>query len=81
MKELLAFPKDGYEREIVNGELIVSLQPVLIMDLLSPCISSHLGAYLFKHKIEKIFDGQTGCGKKNSGTFIALISSLFVTTQ
>lgn len=68
-EELLAMPKDGYEREIVNGELIVSPagpdHGVVIGNIFGP-----LQVYVAANKLGKVFDGQTGC-RMSSGDLLS----------
>ena len=62
--ELLAMPKDGYEREVVNGELIVSPAGFHHGSIVSR-IATYLGAYVYTNDLGEVFDSQTGCRMKN----------------
>jgi Uma2 family endonuclease len=63
-EELMALPKDGYKRELLNGEIVMS-----------PAGSEHgrkimrfatvLGGFVYQHKLGEIFDGQTGFRMKS----------------
>jgi len=58
-EELMALPKDGYKRELLNGEIVVS-----------PAGSEHgrkimrfsfaLMGYVYRDQLGEVFDGQTG---------------------
>jgi Uma2 family endonuclease len=58
--KLLALPKDGYDREIVDGELIKSPagseHGATVMAIAGP-----LHMYVVKKKLGRVLDGQTGC--------------------
>jgi Uma2 family endonuclease len=76
--ELLAFPKDGYEREIVNGELIVSPagseHGSICMRIAGP-----LSTFVLARDLGEVLDGQTGCRMKSDDLFSPDIS--FVTPK
>jgi Uma2 family endonuclease len=67
-EELLAMPKDGYEREIVNGELVVSPAGTEHGVVIAR-ISGHLFAHVYAARLGEIFDGQTGCRMKSDDLF------------
>lgn len=71
--ELLAMPKDGYEREIVNGELIVS-PAGLDHGLIIMRIAGPLGTFVLDHELGETFDGQTGCRMESEDLFSPDIS-------
>lgn len=58
-EELMALPKDGYKRELLDGEIVMS-----------PAGSEHgrkimrfstaLGSHVYQHQLGEVFDGQTG---------------------
>jgi Uma2 family endonuclease len=58
-EELMALPKDGYKRELLDGEIVMT-----------PAGSEHgrqimrfsyaLAGYVYSHNIGELFDGQTG---------------------
>ena len=64
-EELMALPKDGYKRELLDGEIVMS-----------PAGSEHgrkimrfagtFGHYIYQKKLGEIFDGQTGFRMKSS---------------
>ncbi len=58
--ELLAMPKDGYEREVVNGELIVS-PAGFHHGIIVTRILARLSIHVDSHKLGAVFDSQTGC--------------------
>lgn len=63
-EELMALPKDGYKRELLNGEIVMS-----------PAGSEHgrkimrfstaLGGHVYQHQLGEVFDGQTGFRMKS----------------
>jgi Uma2 family endonuclease len=63
-EELMALSKDGYKRELLNGEIVMS-----------PAGSEHgrkivrfittLAAYVYQHDLGEVFDGQTGFRMKS----------------
>jgi len=63
-EELMALPKDGYKRELLNGEIVMS-----------PAGSEHgrkivrftttLAGYVYQHDLGEVFDGQTGFRMKS----------------
>lgn len=63
-EELMALPKDGYKRELLNGEIVMS-----------PAGSEHgrkivrfttaLAVYVYQHDLGEVFDGQTGFRMKS----------------
>lgn len=71
--ELLAFPNDGYEREIVNGELIVIPagcdHGAFIMRIAGP-----LSVHVSSTASGEVLDGQTGCRMKDGDVFSPDIS-------
>ena len=72
-EELMALPKDGYKRELLNGEIVMS-----------PAGSEHgrlimrfatvLNAYIYDHELGETFDGQTGFRMKSRDLLIPDIS-------
>ena len=67
--ELLALPKDGYDKEIINGEMIVSPagsdHGAIIMAIAGP-----LHMYAVKKHLGRVLDGQTGC-RMSSGDLLS----------
>ena len=65
-EQLMALPKDGFKRELLDGEIVMS-----------PAGSEHgrkimrfstaLGSHVFQHKLGELFDGQTGFRMKSGG--------------
>ena len=59
-QELLAMPKDGYDREIISGEIVVSPASsehgAIIMAIAGP-----LHVFVAKKQLGRVLDGQTGC--------------------
>jgi Uma2 family endonuclease len=59
-QELLALPKDGFDREIIGGEMIMSPagseHGAIIMAIAGP-----LHMYVVKKQLGCVLDGQTGC--------------------
>ena len=59
-RELLALPKDGYDREIINGEMVMSPagseHGAIVMAIAGP-----LHVYVAKKQLGRVLDGQTGC--------------------
>jgi Uma2 family endonuclease len=63
-EELMALPEDGYKRELLDGEIVMS-----------PAGSPHgrrimrfsfvLMSHVYKHKLGEVFDGQTGFRMKS----------------
>jgi len=63
-EELMALPKDGYKRELLDGEIVMS-----------PAGSEHgrkimrfsasLLPWVYDHKLGELFDGQTGFRMKS----------------
>ena len=72
-EELMALPKDGFKRELLNGEIVMS-----------PAGSEHgrqimrfsfsLMGYVFKHQLGEVFDGQTGFRMQSRDVLIPDIS-------
>jgi Uma2 family endonuclease len=77
-KELLAFPKDGYEREVVNGELIVSPAGFDHGEII-PRILGRLYMFVADRNLGSVLDGQTGCRMKSGDLFSPDVS--FVAKQ
>src|SRR5258708_39665918 len=63
-EELMALPKDGYKRELLNGEIVMS-----------PARSEHgrqimrfaatFASHVYQHELGEVFDGQTGFRRKS----------------
>ncbi len=63
-EELMELPKDGYKRELLNGEIVMS-----------PAGSEHgmiimqfavvFGGFIYQHGLGQVFDGQTGFRMKS----------------
>ena len=77
-KELLALPKDGYEREVVNGELIVS-PAGFDHGAIIPRILGPLFVFVTEKNLGVVLDGQTGCRMKSGDLFSPDVS--FVAKQ
>jgi Uma2 family endonuclease len=75
-EELLAMPKDGHEREVIDGELIVS-PAGYDHGVIIGRISAHLGAFIVGTDIGEILSADTGCRMKSGDLFSPDIS--FVT--
>src|SRR5215469_6210237 len=77
-EELMALPKDGYKRELLDGEIVMS-----------PAGSPHgrrimrfsflLMGHVYKHKLGEVFDGQTGFRMKSRDVLSPDIS--FIATE
>jgi Uma2 family endonuclease len=63
-EELLALPEDGYKRELLDGEIVMSPgwaeHGRLIMRF-----ATLFGLYVYQHKLGEVFDGQTGFRMKS----------------
>ena len=72
-EELMALPKDGYKRELLNGEIVMSPAGSehgrLIMRL-----ASVFAPYVYQHGLGEVFDGQTGFRMKSRDVLIPDIS-------
>jgi len=72
-EELMALPKDGYKRELLNGEIVMSPAGSehgrLIMRF-----ATHFNAYVYRHELGEVFDGQTGFRMKSRDLLIPDIS-------
>jgi Uma2 family endonuclease len=77
-EELLAMPKDGYEREIVNGELIVSPAGAEHGVIIGR-IMSYLGSFICSSGLGEMLDGQTGFRMASDDVFSPDVS--FITTE
>jgi len=59
-EELLALPKDGYDHELIDGEIVMSPagseHGAIIMRIGGP-----LFTFVMAHKLGEVVDGQTGC--------------------
>ncbi len=68
-EELLALPKDGYDKEIIHGEMIVSPagseHGAIIMAIAGP-----LHVYVVRKQLGQVLDGQTGC-RMSSGDLLS----------
>ncbi len=68
-EELLALSKDGYDKEIVDGEMVMSPagseHGAIIMAIAGP-----LHMYVTKKRLGKVLDGQTGC-RMTSGDLLS----------
>jgi Uma2 family endonuclease len=63
-RELMALPKDGYKRELLHGEIVMT-----------PAGSEHgheimqfaaaFASFVYRHKLGQVFDGQTGFRMKS----------------
>ena len=63
-EELMALPKDGYKRELLDGEIVMS-----------PAGSEHgrqimqfagtFAHHVYQHRLGEVFDGQTGFRMKS----------------
>ena len=63
-RELMALPKDGYKRELLHGEIVMT-----------PAGSEHgheimqfaaaFASFVYQHKLGQVFDGQTGFRMKS----------------
>jgi Uma2 family endonuclease len=62
--ELMALPRDGYKRELLNGEIITSPAGFdhgrRIMRF-----STVFAAFVYQHNLGEVFDGQTGFRMSN----------------
>lgn len=62
--ELMALPKDGYKRELLNGEIVMSPAGFdhgrRIMRF-----STVFAGFLYQHNLGEVFDGQTGFRMRN----------------
>ncbi|HUO10281.1 MAG TPA: Uma2 family endonuclease [Phycisphaerae bacterium] len=61
-------PKDGYEREVVNGELIVS-PAGFPHGIIITRITARLGTYVHDHGLGELLDSSTGCRMKSGDLF------------
>jgi Uma2 family endonuclease len=72
-EELLAMPKDGYKREIIGGDLVMSPagseHGSIIMRIAGP-----LYMYAAKADLGEVLDGQTGCRMKSGDVFCPDVS-------
>jgi Uma2 family endonuclease len=63
-RQLMAMPKDGYKRELLHGEIVMT-----------PAGSEHggeiaqfivfFGGFVYEHRLGRVFDGQTGFRMKS----------------
>jgi Uma2 family endonuclease len=72
-EELMALPKDGYKRELLNREIVMSpagsKHGRLIMRF-----ASAFTVFVYQHKLGEVFDGQTGFRMKSRDVLIPDIS-------
>ena len=72
-EELMALPKDGFKRELLNGEIVMSLAGSehgrLIMRF-----ASIFAPYVYQQGLGEVFDGQTGFRMKSRDLLIPDIS-------
>src|SRR5438874_451892 len=63
-RELLAIPKDGYDHEVIDGEMVMSPASsehgAIIMAIGGP-----IYMYVTQKNLGKVLDGQTGCRMEN----------------
>ena len=77
-EELMALPKDGYKRELLNGEIVMSPAGSEHGRLIIR-FASALAIYVYQHKLGEVFDGQTGFRMKSRDVLSPDIS--FVATE
>jgi Uma2 family endonuclease len=58
-EELMDLPKDGYKRELLHGEMVMSPGGFEHGRQITR-FSVALGIFVYQHKLGEIFDGQTG---------------------
>jgi Uma2 family endonuclease len=77
-EELLSMPKDGFKREIVGGEVIMSPASFDHGSMISRLYVA-LGKLVYENKLGELADGQTGFRFKSEDVFCPDIA--FVTAQ
>lgn len=64
-EELMALPKDGYKRELLNGEIVMTPGgPEHGRQIIR--FSVAFGTFVYQHKLGEILDGQTGFRMRSS---------------
>ncbi len=58
-QELMALPKDGYKRELLQGEIIMS-PAGSERGIIAVALGAELRAYARRHKLGAVFDSSTG---------------------
>jgi len=58
-EELMALPDDGFKRELVNGEIVMSPAGLNHGDIIN-VLSAALTTFALERKLGRTFDGQTG---------------------
>ena len=58
-EELMALPEDGYKRELVNGEIVMSPAGANHGAIIAMLLGA-LWTFVTKRRVGRIFDGQTG---------------------
>ncbi len=76
--ELIAMPKDGYEREVVKGELVV-VPAGFEHGIVITRIAGQLSMYVDSEELGAVLGSQTGCRMKSGDVFSPDVS--FVTNR